>query len=59
MRNPPLDPVIELGWIWSLRKTTTTTTTVTTKQLTNLLVKLNYVRDEASVVIFLKFGKAT
>ena len=57
MRNPPLDPVIELGWIWSLRKTTTTT--ATTKQLTNLLVKLNYVRDEASVVIFLKFGKAT
>lgn len=47
MRNPPLDPVIELGWIWSLRKTTTTTTTVTTKQLTNLLAKLNYVRDKA------------
>ena len=50
--------MIELGWIWPVR-TTTTTTTVTTKQLTNLLVKLNYVRDKASVVIFSTFGKVT
>ena len=49
--------MIELGWIWPVR--TTTTTTVTTKQLTNLLVKMNYVRDKASVVIFSTFGKVT
>ena len=58
MRSLCVDKVIELGWIWPVRTTTTTTTTVT-KQLTNLLVKLNYVRDKASVVIFSTFGKVT
>ena len=55
--NSWFDPVIESGWTWPLRITTTIkpkarVKPTTSRKRTNLLLQLNYVRDKASVVIF-------